>query len=91
MKPGLRRRTWPSLETNCVKTMACPEYRIERPQPLPGGLLPPQNPDELYTDRSLGVAVAVKSLKDPSRERVRVVHIPTGEVVFQTAPDETGV
>ncbi len=70
--------------------MASSHYRIERPQPRPGGLLPPQSPDELYTDPSLAVAVAVKSLKDPSRERVRVVHVATGEVVFQTAPDEPG-
>lgn len=64
--------------------MAFPEYRIERAQPLHGGLLPPQSLREVYTDRSLAVAVAIKSVQDPTREQVRVVHVPSGEVVFQT-------
>ena len=67
--------------------MAHPQYRIERQQPLRGGLLPPHSLSEYYADRSLAVAVAIKSLKDPMREQVRVVHIATGEVVFETASD----
>ena len=70
--------------------MTQPQYRIERQQPLHGSLLPAESFGELYTDRSLAVAVAIKSLQDPTRERVRVVHIPTGEVVFQTAESGTG-
>jgi hypothetical protein len=31
------------------------------------------------------VAVAVKSVADPTRQEVRVVHIPSGEVVFRTS------
>lgn len=63
-------------------------YRIERTQPPQGGLLPPQTLHEHYRDRSLAVAVAVKSVTDPTREQVRVVHVPTGEVVFQTPGED---
>jgi hypothetical protein len=65
--------------------MTQPQYRIERPHRLHGSLLPVDRLEELYSDRSLAVAVAVKSVQDPTRERVRVVHIATGEVVFETA------
>lgn len=65
--------------------MPAPQYRIERSQPPQDGLLPADSLRELYADRSLAVAVAIKSVRDPTRETVRVVHVPTGEVVFETA------
>jgi hypothetical protein len=34
----------------------------------------------------LAVAVAVKSLTDPTRQHIRVVHVDSGEVVFETGP-----
>lgn len=67
--------------------MSHPQYRIERDPALQGGLLPPHSLGKYYADRSLAVAVAIKSLKDPTREQVRVVHIATGEVVFKTASE----
>jgi hypothetical protein len=45
----------------------------------------PTTHQALYADRSLAVAVAVKSLADPTRQQIRVVHIPSGEIVFQTS------
>ena len=60
------------------------DYRIESQGPLLGRLLPPSTFEHLYASRSLAVAVAVKSVADPTREEVRVVHIPSGEVVFRT-------
>jgi hypothetical protein len=66
--------------------MASSQYRIERSQPLRGSLLPPQSFQEYYSDRGLAVAVAVKSLADPTRQRIRVVHVDSGEVVFDTRP-----
>ena len=66
--------------------MATPQYRIERSQPLRGSLLPPQSFREYYSDRGLAVAVAVKSLADPTRQRIRVVHVDSGEVVVETRP-----
>ncbi len=80
----MRPRSNPSRNT----PVALSEYRIERSAPLHGGLLPPQSLREHYPNRSLAVAVAIKSVKDPTREQVRVVHVPTGEVVFQTGAAE---
>ncbi|MDP1739807.1 MAG: hypothetical protein Q8M51_05480 [Polaromonas sp.] len=66
--------------------MAPAQYRIESRNTLRGSLFPPTALRPLYTDRSLAVAVAVKSLADPTCQETRVVHIPSGEIVFQTAP-----
>ncbi|NML85871.1 hypothetical protein [Polaromonas sp.] len=64
--------------------MGSPQYRIESRDSLLGSLLPSPNFSHLYADRSLAVAVAVKSVADPTRQEVRVVHIPSGEIVFRT-------
>ena len=66
--------------------MASSQYRIESFHPLRGSLLPPHSVREYYNDRGLAVAVAVKSLADPTRQHVRVVHVDSGEVVFETEP-----
>ncbi|HQR99124.1 MULTISPECIES: hypothetical protein [unclassified Polaromonas] len=66
--------------------MAPAQYRIESRNTLRGSLLPNNALRQLYTDRSLAVAVAVKSLADPTCQDIRVVHVPSGEIVFQTAP-----
>ena len=71
---------------NEVFIMASAQYRIESRCPLMGSLLPPATFKQVYADRSLAVAVAVKSVADPTRQQVRVVYVPTGEIVFQTAP-----
>ncbi len=59
-------------------------YRIENSSPARSSLLPAGSTREFYRDRGLAVAVAVKSLSDPTREQVRVVHVPSGEVVFES-------
>jgi hypothetical protein len=64
--------------------MTSAQYRIESRQPLWGSLLPPNLVKQVYTDCSLAVAVAVKSVSDPTCQRVQVVYMPTGEVVFDT-------
>ena len=61
-------------------------YRIESIEPLLGRLLPTSHRTSLFSNCSLAVAVAVKSVVDPTRQQVRVVHVPSGEVVFETAP-----
>ena len=61
------------------------DYRIESRDLSGGSLLPSPNFQHLYADCSLAVAVAVKSVADPTRQEVRVVHIPSGEIVFRTA------
>ena len=64
--------------------MKSAQYRIESRDPLMGHLLPPTDFQHVFADCSLAVAVAVKSVADPTRQQVRVVHVPSGEVVFQT-------
>ncbi len=66
--------------------MASGQYRIESRSPLMGSLLPPALFKQMYVDRSLAVAVAVKSVADPTCQQVKVVHVPTGEIVFETTP-----
>lgn len=80
----------PTMFTHFNKafTMAPAQYRIESRNTLRGSLLPPTALSQLYADRSLAVAVAVKSLADPTCQEIRVVHVPSGEVVFQTAPTQ---
>lgn len=65
--------------------MATAQFRIESNDPLRGSLLPSAALQRLYTSQSLAVAVAVKSVTDPTRQDIRVVHVPTGEIVFQTS------
>ena len=65
--------------------MASAQFRIESRDPLHGSLLPPASLGQLYRDQSLAVAVAVKSLADPTCQDRRVVHVPSGEIVFQTS------
>lgn len=60
------------------------DYRIETRDSLLDSLLPSPNFSHLYKDASLAVAVAVKSVADPTRQEVRVVHVPSGEIVFRT-------
>ena len=61
------------------------DYRIENVDPVEGSLLPHSSSKHLYADYSLAVAVAVKSVADPTRQEVRVVHVPSGEIVFRTS------
>lgn len=60
------------------------DYRIECRDTLSGRLLPHGALNHLYANPSLAVAVAVKSVADPTRQQVRVVHVPSGEIVFQS-------
>lgn len=65
--------------------MAAPEYRIESTQPIAGRLWP--RADALQydvRDRALAVSLAAKSFTSDSE--IRVVHVPTGEVVFRKPP-----
>lgn len=63
-------------------------YRIEGTAPAGSSLLPEGSTREFYRDR--GLAVAVKSLSDPTRQQVRVVHVPSGEVVFESEAPQRG-
>ena len=66
------------------------DFRIESSASTNDSLLPESDIEHLYADASLAVAVAVKMVADPSCEEVRVVHVPSGEVVFRTPAIEAG-
>jgi hypothetical protein len=62
--------------------MTSAEYRIESSQPIAGRFWP-ANGSRHYavSDRALAVSLAAKSFT--SSDEIRVVHVPTGEVVFR--------
>ncbi|HZY19848.1 MAG TPA: hypothetical protein VFE82_15345 [Ramlibacter sp.] len=72
------------------------DYRIESSHPIASRWLPQSGSQQyLVSDRALAVAVAAKSTTRPGGQEIRVVHVPTGEVVFRKqstgraeAPDE---
>ncbi len=63
--------------------MNIPAYKIESTAPivasLPGSNV--RNGSRL-TNRELAVSLAAKSITDPPGGVVRVIHVPTGEVLF---------
>ncbi len=63
--------------------MASAEYRIESNQPLLSRLLPLSKFPDAYEDRALAVAIAAKSVARVAGQEVRVVHVPSGEIVFR--------
>jgi hypothetical protein len=65
--------------------MTSADFRVEANHPIAGRFLPRQGAQEyFFSDRALAVAMAAKSFTKPSGE-IRVVHVPTGEVVFRKA------
>lgn len=60
-------------------------YRIESSQPLAGRFWAGSGSQQLAVhDRALAVSLAAKSFRSDSE--IRVVHVPTGEVVFRKPP-----
>ena len=58
------------------------DYRIESSQPIAGRFWPAKGSRQLaVNDRALAVSLAAKSFTRSSE--IRVVHVPTGEVVFR--------
>ena len=57
------------------------DYRIESAQPIAGRFWPNAGTTQMAVrDRALAVSIAAKSFTPGSE--IRVVHVPTGEVVF---------
>ncbi len=64
--------------------MTSADFRVESNHPISGRLLPSSGSLQyLFSDRSLAVAMAAKSTTRPMGQEIRVVHVPTGEVVFR--------
>lgn len=61
------------------------DYRIESSQPIAGRFWPATGSQQLAVkDRALAISLAAKSFSRDSE--IRVVHVPTGEVVFRKPP-----
>ena len=66
--------------------MTSADFRVESNHPISGRLVPVSDSQQyFFSDRALAVAMAAKSVTKPSGQEIRVVHVPTGEVVFRKA------
>jgi hypothetical protein len=64
--------------------MTTMSYRIESSHPIVGPLISTINSTALYfADRAMAVVLAAKSETRPFGQEIRVVHMPTGEVVYR--------
>lgn len=64
--------------------MTSADFRIESSHPIASRFLPVSGSQQYFvSDRALAVAVAAKSVTRPWGQEIRVVHVPTGEVVFR--------
>jgi hypothetical protein len=64
--------------------MSPADFRVESNHPISSRLWPISGSQPyFFSDRSLAVAMAAKSVTKPSGQEIRVVHVPTGEVVFR--------
>ena len=64
--------------------MSAAAYRVESSHPIMGPLLPVSGFKFLtLVDRALAIVLAAKSMTNPLGHEIRVVHVPTGEVVFR--------
>jgi hypothetical protein len=72
--------------------MMSSEFRVESDHPISGRQLPVSDSRQYSIgDHPLAVAMAEESDTQPSGREIRVVHVPTGEVVFRksaSAPPE---
>ena len=63
--------------------MTSADYRVESSHPISARLIAVSGAQQyFFSDRALAVAMAAKSVTSPSGQEIRVVHVPTGEVVF---------
>ena len=63
--------------------MLSAEYCIESNHPVVNRLLPQSKVQQHFHDSSQAVAMAAKCVPNPFGDEVRVVHVPTGEVIFK--------
>ena len=64
--------------------MTSADFRIESSHPIASRLLPLGGAQQyLLNDRALAVAVAAKAVTYPHDQEIRVVHVPTSEILFR--------
>lgn len=69
--------------------MTSADYRIESSQPIAGRFWPETGSRHFaVSDRALAISLAAKSFTRDSE--IRVVHVPTGEVVFRKPAQQGG-
>lgn len=68
--------------------MTAADYRVESSHPIASPWLPVREAQQHFvSDRALAVTLAAKCVTRPHGQEIRVVHVPTGEVVFRkTSP-----
>ena len=67
--------------------MTSAEFRIESNHPIVSRFLPQTGVSHVFADPSLAVAIAAKCVPNSFGDEVRVVHLPSGEVIFRaTSP-----
>lgn len=68
--------------------MTSADYRIESSRPIAGQFWPAAGSRQYSVkDRALAISLAAKSFSNNSE--IRVVHVPTGEVVFRKPPQRS--
>ena len=68
--------------------MTSADYRIESDLPLISRLVPSADVSKFtFTDWTMAVAVAAKGFISASGQEIRVVHVPSGEVLYRKAAD----
>lgn len=65
--------------------MTSAEFRIESQRAIVNRFFPANRLARSFEDLSLAVAVAAKSETQPVGGEIRVVHVPSGEVLFRSA------
>ena len=72
--------------------MKAADYRIESRYAIFCRLLPlPRAADRAFSDGALAVAMAAKSVTVPLGGEIRVVHVPTGEIIFRKSAPELAI
>jgi len=64
--------------------MSPADFRVESNHPITGRLWPAGGSQQyFFSNRDLAIAMAAKSVTKPSGQEIRVVHVPTGEIVYR--------
>jgi hypothetical protein len=71
--------------TNKGIIMVSADYCIESNHPVVNRFLPQTGARHVFADPSVAVAIAAKCVPNPFGDEVRVVHLPSGEVIFRAA------
>lgn len=64
-------------------------YRIESAHPITHRLFPLTKTPRSFRDASVAVAIAAKCVPSAWDDEVRVVHVPTGQIIFRKSGRES--